>query len=442
LIALAVEPLVAPGLRAARAGDETPHPSGSSTNAEARRWFEDARFGMFVHWGVYALLGKDAWAMEIDKLPCTEYDKLPPLFNPVKFDAESWVKLAKAAGMKYITITSKYHDGFCMFESKLTGFDIVDATPFGKDPIRALAGACHKQGIKLFFYYSLLDWHHPDYFPRGRTGHGTGREERGDWKRYVAYYQGQVRELCTNYGEIGGIWFDGWWDRPDADWDLEQTYRVIHELQPGALVGNNHHVAPLPGEDFQIFEQDLPGENSAGFNKAEVATRLPLETCLTINQSWGYNAQDTRYKSSGQLIAALVQAAGRGANLLLNVGPRPDGTIGREFREPLLAMGKWLDAHGESIYGTRRGPIDAQTWGVSTVKASGTMDVYLHVLKPTDSIALPLKLITYTPFAHGKTAPLKWTPRNGFLSLELPEAARMPIDTIVVLRPLGESEKH
>ena len=290
-------------------------------NAQAKRWFEDARFGLFVHWGVYSLLGKGEWVMNNDKIPIAEYEKLPPRFNPVKFDADEWVKLAKAAGMKYITITSKHHDGFCMYDSKLTAYDIVDATPYGKDPMKALAAACHKQGIKLFFYYSLLDWHHPDYFPRGKTGGATGREEKGDWKSYVAYYQGQVRELCTNYGEIGGIWFDGWWDRPDADWDMAGTYKLIHELQPGALAGNNHHVAPLPGEDFQMFEQDLPGDNSAGFNQAGVAAHLPLETCLTMNQSWGYNARDTKYKTPEQVIHALVGAAGRGANLLLERGP-------------------------------------------------------------------------------------------------------------------------
>ncbi len=296
--------------------------SGTEQNAVARRWFQDARFGLFIHWGVYSLLAKGEWVMDNDKLPIHEYAKLPPRFNPAKFDADAWVKLAKSAGVRYITVTSKHHDGFCMFASKLTDYDIVDATPYHADPLKALADACRDQNIKLFFYYSLLDWHHRDYFPTGKTGKATGREAGGDWKRYVAYYQGQVRELCTNYGEIGGIWFDGWWDRPDADWDLAGTYRLIHELQPGALVGNNHHVAPMPGEDFQMFEQDLPGENAAGFNKAGIAADLPLETCLTINNSWGYNAADTRYKSAEQIIRALVGAAGRGANLLLNVGPR------------------------------------------------------------------------------------------------------------------------
>ncbi len=416
--------------------------STAGANAVARRWFEDAKFGLFVYWGVYSLLGKGEWVMNNDKLPTSEYQKLPPRFNPVKFDADEWVRLAKAAGMKYITITSKHHDGFCMYESSLTGYDIFDATPYGKDPMKALASACHRRGIKLFFYYSLLDWHHPDYFPRGKTGRTAGREEKGDWKTYVAYYQGQVRELCSNYGEIGGIWFDGWWDRPEADWDLAGTYRIIHELQPGALVGNNHHVAPFPGEDFQMFEQDLPGENPAGYNKAGVTSRLPLETCLTMNQSWGYNARDTNFKSPELVIHALLGAAGRGANLLLNVGPRPDGTIGLEFSERLAAVGKWLETNGKTVYGTRRGPIDPQAWGVSTIKTSSPLDVYLHVLKPADSITLPRTIGSCTPFAFGKTTLLKLVQRGDALELTLPESARTPIDTIIVLSPLGDGDQN
>jgi alpha-L-fucosidase len=424
----------------AGAADQPPVPT--SAGAAARSWFEDAKFGLFVHWGVYSLLGKGEWVMDNDKIPISEYAKLPPRFNPTKFDAEEWVKLAAAAGMKYITITSKHHDGFCMYDSKLTAYDIVDSTPYGKDPMKALADACNKHKIKLFFYYSLLDWHHPDYYPRGRTGKSAGREERGDWKQYVAYYQGQVRELCTGYGEIGGIWFDGWWDRPEADWDLEGTYRIIHDLQPGALVGNNHHVAPFPGEDLQMFEQDLPGENSAGFNKAGVTAQLPLETCLTLNQSWGYNARDNHFKSPEQVIHALVGAAGRGANLLLNVGPRPDGTIGTEFADRLIAVGKWVSANGKSVYETRRGPLAPQPWGVSTVKTTEPKEVFLHVLHEVDSIALPGDLGAMTPFVFGKTTPLKVERSSDDPRLNIPANERTPVDTIIVLRPTGRGDSR
>ncbi len=416
-------------------------PAATDRNAAARAAFQDDKFGLFIHWGIYSLVGKGEWVMEHDKLPLTEYAKLPPRFHPTRFDAGHWVKLAKTAGARYITIASKHHDGFCMFDSKLSDHDVVDATPYHADPMKLLADACHREKIKLFFYYSLLDWHHPDYYPLGKTGHWAGRALKGDWKRYVAYYQGQVRELCTNYGEIGGIWFDGWWDRPDADWDLAGTYRLIHQLQPGALVGNNHHVAPFPGEDFQMFEQDLPGENTAGFNKAAVKAGLPLETCLTINSSWGYNATDDSFKSVLQIVRALVSAAGRGSNLLLNVGPGPDGTIGSEPTDRLEQTGKWLGTFGDSIYGTRGGPLAPQRWGVSTTKGKkDDQKIFLHVLEPGQ--ANPLKFdprSAWTPFLFGKSTPLHWTRQAGALTLDLPKDVLSPIDTIVVLRPkIGE----
>ena len=262
---------------------------------------------MFIHWGVYSVLENGEWVMNNTKMPVSEYEKLAPQFNPSEFDAAQWVATAKAAGMKYITITSKHHDGFAMFATKLSPWNIVDATPYKRDPLKMLAEECRRQGIKLFFYHSQLDWHNPDYYPLGRTGHDAGRLEGGSWDRYLDFMDGQLRELLTNYGPIGGIWFDGWWDRPDADWDLAGTYRMIHELQPGALVGNNHHAAPMAGEDFQMFEQDLPGENSAGFNKAGISD-LPLETCETINHSWGYTRDDKDFKSAAQLIHLLVRA--------------------------------------------------------------------------------------------------------------------------------------
>ena len=167
-----------------------------------------------MHWGVYSVLGDGEWVMNNRRIPIEDYEKLPALFNPQAFDAAEWVSLAKAAGMKYITITSKHHDGFAMFDSKISGYNIVARTPYGKDVLKALAEECRRQGLKLFFYYSQLDWHHPDYFPRGRTGRDAGRAEQGEWPRYIDYMNGQLRELLTGYGEIGGIWFDGWWDRP------------------------------------------------------------------------------------------------------------------------------------------------------------------------------------------------------------------------------------
>src|SRR5689334_17879975 len=199
----------------------------TQANLAARDWFQNARFGMFIHWGVYSVLGDGEWVMNNRKIPAADYEKLPAFFNPIEFDAAEWVGLAKAAGMKYITITSKHHDGFAMFDSKVSDYNIVARTPWKKDPMKALAEEARRQGLKLFFYYSQLDWHHPDYYPRGRTGQDAGRADQGNWARYLDYMNGQLRELLTNYGDIGGIWFDGWWDRPDADWQLAHTYSLI-----------------------------------------------------------------------------------------------------------------------------------------------------------------------------------------------------------------------
>ena len=236
-------------------------------NLQARREFQDMKFGMFIHWGVYSVLGDGEWVFHERHLTVDEYNRLPQFFDPEKFDAATWVALAKAAGMKYITITSRHHDGFAMFDSKVSDWNIVARTPYKKDPLKMLADECHRQGIKLFFYYSQLDWHNPDYFPRGQTNWNNGRPDHGDLNSYLdTYMDGQLTELLTNYGPIAGIWFDGMWDKPDADWHLDKTYALIHKLQPAALIIPNHHQTPRPGEDVQTFERDLPGQNTAGFN--------------------------------------------------------------------------------------------------------------------------------------------------------------------------------
>src|SRR5438093_2260193 len=417
---------------------ESSQPAGRSADAPspanqaARKWFQDARFGMFIHWGVYSVLGEGEWVMNEKKIPVSEYEKIPPQFNPTEFNPAEWVALAKAAGMKYITITSKHHDGFGMFDSKVSDYDIVDRTPYKKDVLKMLAQECKKQGIKLFFYHSHLDWHHPDYFPRGRTGLYSGRAEQGDWYKYLDYLDGQLRELCSNYGEIGGIWFDGWWDKPDADWRLDKTYQLIHELQPQAVVGNHNHRKPFAGEDFQMFEKDLPGSKTAEFNKDSEVGDLPLETCETINKSWGYNKNDTSFKSERELLHYLIRAAGHNANFLLNVGPLPTGKIQPDFVHQLKAMGEWMAKYGDSIYGTRAGPITPRPWGVTTQKGK---KVYFHILDWQDSL-LPLPkmqgIIRSAKFLNtGRRADLIDTGYG--LVLIIPEGAMDPIDTIVVL---------
>jgi alpha-L-fucosidase len=406
----------------------------SEKNRENREWFRDAKFGLFVHWGVYSILGDGEWVMNNQRIPINQYEKLPAFFDPEQFDPAEWVAMVKNAGMKYITITSKHHDGFAMYDSDVSDYDIVDSTPYEKDVLKALKEECDKQGIKLFFYYSQLDWHHPDYFPRGRTGQGfTGRPQSGNWKNYIHYMNTQLTELLTNYGEIGGIWFDGMWDKPDADWQLDETYSLIHELQPGAMIGSNHHKAPFPGEDFQMFERDLPGENTMGFNQTGTISELPLEMCETMNGSWGFNLQDKNYKSSKQLIQTMVKAAGYGANFLLNTGPMPNGKIQQENIDTLMVMGKWLDKYGETIYETRRGPISPAEWGATTVAKDGT--VYIHLLQLKDENllipSLPSKIKSITYFENGEKVDYKETEYG--LLLNIPKEQQDNVDSILVV---------
>lgn len=346
-------------------------------NLENRQWFQDAKFGMFIHWGVYSVLGDGEWVMNNQRIDKKTYEKLPAFFNPTDYNPKEWVAIAKAAGMKYITITSKHHDGFAMFDSKLTDWDIVDRTPYKKDVLKMLADECRKEGIKLFFYHSQLDWYQDNYYPRGNTGQTAGRPEKGDWNKYIDFMDGQLTELLSNYGEIGGIWFDGFWDKPQADWRLEQTYSLIHRLQPDCMIGSNHHLATIPGEDFQMFEKDLPGQKTTGFNPDQTIGLLPLETCETMNNSWGFNLQDKNYKSTKNLIQYLVKAAGHNSNFLLNVGPMPNGEIQPEFIATLKEIGKWIGDYGETIYGTHGGPVPPKTWGVTTYKGN---KVFVHIL--------------------------------------------------------------
>jgi alpha-L-fucosidase len=402
-------------------------------NLESRAAFQDAKFGLFIHWGIYSVLGDGEWVMNNQRIPVANYEKIPGFFNPVSFDPAEWVSLVKAAGMKYITITSKHHDGFAMWNSKVSDYNVVKKTPYGKDILKLLAEECQKQGIKLFFYYSQLDWHHPDYYPTGWTGSGyTGRPESGNFDDYLNYMDAQLTELLTGYGPIGGIWFDGMWDRPKADWKLSRTYDLIHKLQPGALVGSNHHLAPIAGEDFQMFEKDLPGFNSNGFAPEQKVGDLPFETCETINNTWGFNLQDNAHKSKADLIRYLVRASGYGANFLLNVGPMPDGRIQPEHQKLLKEMGGWLQTNGETIYGTRGGPLTPRTWGVCTQNGN---KIYLHILNWEDeSLTVPKlgkKVVSAKMFSDRSV--VRFTENEMGLTIRVPKDKRQDIDTIVEL---------
>ncbi|MDR2058500.1 MAG: alpha-L-fucosidase [Dysgonamonadaceae bacterium] len=350
------------------------------------KWLEEARFGMFIHFGPYSVLGDGEWVMNNRSIKGCDYNRLQNLFNPQAFDAREWVKIAKDAGMKYITFTSRHHDGFSNWDTKQSDWNIMN-TPYGKDLIKQLADECHKEGIKLVFYYSLLDWMRSDYqYETGRTGQKAGRTEKSNWNSYLRFMKAQLTELLTNYGPIAGIWFDGHWDQTShenrtshetfVDWHYPEIYDLIHRLQPECLIANNHHLPPFPGENYQIFERDVPGENKSGLSGQEVSF-LPLETCETINNTWGFSIADSNFKSTKELLQLLIRTAGSGANLLLNTGPMPNGKIQPECVERLQEMGEWLSRYGCTIYGTRQGVIPPQTWGVSTAKDNTQ---YIHIL--------------------------------------------------------------
>ncbi len=363
----------------------------SESNLQARKEFSDSKFGVFIHWGIYSMFGQGEWYMTNAGIDCNEYAKAASGFYPIRFDAKEWVSAIKEAGAKYICFTTRHHDGFSMFDTKYSDYNIVDATPFKRDVVKELAEECKKQGIKLHLYYSHLDWTREDYYPYGRTGRNTGRTKHGNWNDYFNFMNNQLTELLTNYGPIGAIWFDGMWDQPDDfDWRLDEQYSLIHKLQSACMIGNNHHKKPIEGEDFQMFERDLPGENKAGLSSESEIGQLPLETCQTMNGMWGYKIQDQNYKSVSELIRLLVRASGKGANLLMNVGPQPNGEIPAVALERLKGMGEWLSKYGETVYGTTRGDVMTADWGTTTRKGN---TLYVHIL--TDNmpqfVTLPLK---------------------------------------------------
>ncbi len=410
-------------------------------NLESRKWFKNAKFGLFIHWGVYSILGDGEWVMEQQKISIKDYEKLPTFFNPIDFNPKEWVQIAKDAGMKYITITSRHHDGFSMFKTKANNYNIIDGTPFKKDILKMLAEECHKEGIKLFFYYSLLDWHNDDYFPRGRTGNEIKGRGEGNWNNYIDFMKIQLTELLTNYGEIAGIWLDGHWDQKEwdgkkfgklkVDWKYDELYKLIHDLQPKCLIGNNHHIGIIDGEDFQMFEKDLPGNNTTGWGSSkEDISQLPLEVCETINNSWGFNLQDNSHKSNKELIQYLVKAAGYGTNLLLNVGPMPNGKIQQNHISSLKNIGKWLLKNGETIYGTTKGPFPPTEEYVSTQKNNTT---YLHIINLEKDILFIEnidKKIKKLSNYHTKEKILFKQNKNG-LSIDLSTQNIDPIDTIL-----------
>jgi len=333
-------------------------------------WWRTARFGMFVHWGVYSIPARGEWYMYNEKIPISDYEKFPPQFNPVRFDAHQWVRLAKEAGMKYIVITSKHHDGFCMWDSRVSSYDIVDRTPFKRDPLKELAAACKEEGIRLCFYHSIMDWHHPD----------ANGERFAEYRE--EYLKPQIKELLTGYGPIGVLWFDGEWIPEWTEQDGKDLYDYVRSLQPSIIVNNRvgkgrNGMAGLSRDpdaagDFGTPEQEIPSTGIDG---------VDWESCMTMNDHWGYAANDSNWKSATVLIRNLIDIASKGGNYLLNVGPTSLGTIPDPSIQRLKEIGQWIQKYGESIYGTHASPLAETPWGRCTQKrvATGGQRLYLHI---------------------------------------------------------------
>lgn len=351
-------------------------------------WFNEARFGMFIHWGVYAVPAGEwngktnygEWFMEETKMPVSQYEKFAAQFHPVKFDARAWARLAKNAGMKYLVITSKHHDGFGLWDSALTDWDI-GRTPLGRDPLKELADACKKEGIRLCFYHSIMDWHHPDWGTR-RAWHDTATGEP-DMDRYVEYMKGQLKELITRYGPLGILWFDGEWE---SAWTHERgvdLYNYVRSLQPDIIINNRvgKGRAGMQGMDkgqgvgdYGTPEQEIP---ATGFGPG-----VAWESCMTMNRHWGYNQHDQNWKSTQMLVRNLIDCASKGGNYLLNIGPTAEGLFPAPSVERLAEIGQWMKVNGDSIYGTQASPFKKLPWGRCTQKPSRrTTTLYLHVFE-------------------------------------------------------------
>ena len=411
----------------------------SPENLAAREEFRNAKLGIFLHWGIYSTYAQGEWYLQNYVPDRMEYAKAADAFYPHRFDAHQWIKAFKDAGARYVCFTTRHHDGFSMWDTQLSDYNIVKATPFKRDVVKELADACHEENLALHLYYSHIDWMRDDY-PMGRTGRHCGKDStRSDWPHYFRFMNGQLTELLTHYGKIGAIWFDGWWDHDQDtvpfDWHLDEQYRLIHKLQPACLIGNNHHMEPNEGEDMQIFERDLPGENKAGFvDKAAQVSRLPLETCETMNGMWGYKVVDQNYKSVEDIIRLLVNTSGKGANLLLNIGPQPNGELPSLALDRLKGLGQWMHTYGQTLYGTDAGPVKPCTWGATTER-NDTVFVHICPAKGTAAptsinMPMPKKPKAVTDFLSGKRVAHNY--RHGQLTVELPNKLATPDHVIII----------
>jgi alpha-L-fucosidase len=418
--------------------------SETKANKEKRMsWWTDARFGMFIHWGLYAVpagqwngsTNHAEWILNSAKIPVNEYEKFAPQFNPTKFDPVQWVSMAKNAGMKYIVITSKHHDGFCLWDSKLTDYDVMDATPFKRDILKEIADQCRKQGLKICFYHSIMDWHNPDYLPRRdwETRSAVG----ADFNRYKQYLKGQIAELIKNYGPVGVLWFDGEWENTWAHRDGLDLYKYVKSLQPDIII-NNRVDKGRQGMAGMTKDPNFAGD--FGTPELEIPqTGLPgvyWESCMTMtnNNHWGYNKNDVNFISSKNLIRNLIDTASKGGNLLLNIGPKPDGTFPQQSIDRLADIGKWMSVNSQSIYGTSASTIPNLPWGRCTAKAD---KIYLHIFDwPADSKLVIQQNISNIDSAYllvDLSKKLSVEYKNNSTVISVPDKPLDPVATVIVL---------
>jgi alpha-L-fucosidase len=410
------------------------------------QWWREARFGLFIHWGLYSIPAGEwdgntshgEWIRTTAHIPLAQYDGFVGQFNPVKFNAEEWVLLAKEAGMKYIVITSKHHDGFCLFDSKFTDFDVM-STPFHRDILKQLSAACHKHGLKMCWYHSIMDWHHPDYLPR-REWENDRSTDGADFNRYVQHMKNQIRELLTNYGEIGVLWFDGEWESTWNETYGRDLYSYVRGLSPSIIV-NNRVGAGRAGMEGLTKEGEFGGD--FGTPEQQIpATGLPgvdWETCMTMNEHWGYNKFDQQWKSTKDILQMLADVASKGGNYLLNVGPTPEGVFPQASVTRLREIGKWTSLNGESIYGTGASPFRKLSWGRATQKVipEGTR-LYLHVFDWPANGRLVIPGIYNQPvrsylLVDKKKVNLRVAREEDALCVNVPSKAPDTVNSVVVL---------
>jgi alpha-L-fucosidase len=415
-------------------------PGESPEQRDARmKWWREARFGMFIHWGVYSVPagtykdrridGIGEWIMNRGKIPVAEYKQFARQFNPVRYDPDAWVRLAKEAGMKYIVITSKHHDGFALFDSKATDWDVVDATPYGKDLLKPLAEACERHGLRLGFYYSQAqDWNHPGGAAAG--GHWDPAQD-GDMDEYIRKIAvPQVTEILSNYGKLGVLW----WDTPvNMNRQRADMLLPLLALQPDIIT--NDRLGGGYSGDLSTPEQHIPATGTPGRD---------WETCMTMNDTWGFKSYDDNWKPAETLIRNLVDIASKGGNYLLNVGPTSLGEIPEPSVERLREIGRWMKVNGESIYATTASPFPRLAWGRCTKKLhDGGATLYLHVFDwPTDgkllAPGLRNKVQSARLLADGRT--LQATAGDDGVTVAVPSERLDPVDTVIVLDVAGEPE--